>query len=200
MNADDVTQAVTLARETLTGATEADWHVPAGTLEWSCWETVEHMCDDLFTYAAQLAPTRPSVTAHVPVGWQFRREGGPGLTIFADPAEGTAGLIDVLETCGALLAAMVTTVPADRVSFHTYGPSDASGFAAMGVVEVLVHMHDVAGPLGLVWKPPADLCDRARQRLFPAENGAADPWETLLDATGRGPVPRERWRWDGAPR
>ncbi len=31
-----------------------------------------------------------------------------------------------------MLAALIGTVPPDRRSFHSYGPSDASGFAAMG--------------------------------------------------------------------
>jgi hypothetical protein len=200
VDADDVTRTVAPARDALAGATDPDWDVPAGTLAWTCWETVEHMGDDLFTYAAQPGPSRPSVTTHVPTGWQRRREGGPALTVFVDRAEGPSGRIEVFETCGAMLAAMVATVPADRVSFHNYGPSDPSGFAAMGMVEVLVHMHDVAGGLGSHWKPPADLCAGARRRLFPAAPGGGDPGETRLDVTGRGPGSREDWKWDGTPR
>ena len=37
----------------------------------------------------------------------------------------------------------------------------------MGVVETLVHTHDVAAGLGLTWTPPAGLCARALARLFP---------------------------------
>jgi hypothetical protein len=204
VNSSDVSRAVTLARETLAAAVHRDWQVPAGTLEWSCWETVEHMADDLFTYAAQLGPGTPALDTHVPFGWQRRREGGPALTIFVDPAEGPAGLLEVFETCGAMLAAMVGFVPADRRSFHNYGPSDTSGFAAMGVVEVLVHTHDVAGGLGLTWSPPADLCAAVLGRLFPSAPVDAEPWPVLLWATGRGELPgqasRTDWTWDGAPR
>jgi hypothetical protein len=200
VNADDVSRAVELARSVLAEATRLDWQVPAGTLEWTCWETVEHMSDDLFGYAAQLGPSRPSVTTFVPFGWQRRRPDGPPLTVFVDPAEGPAGLIEVFESCGAMLAAMVAFVPPDRMSFHSYGASDASGFAAMGVVEVLVHMHDVATGLGLAWAPPADLCAAALRRLFPAAPSDGDPWATLLSVTGRGPEPVAAWRWDGAPR
>jgi hypothetical protein len=197
---DDVTRAVTLAHDALAGRAERDWQVPAGSLEWTCWETVEHMSDDLFAYAAQLGPRQPSLTTFVPIGWQRRREGGPPQTIYVEHAEGPAGLIEVFEACGAMLAAMVAFVPADRLSFHNYGPSDASGFAAMGVVEVLVHMRDVAAGLELDWEPPADLCAAALQRLFPDAPAGGDAWATLLDVTGRGPVPRPQWRWDGAPR
>ena len=200
MNADDVTLAVSLAHRSLAAAAGRDWHVAAGGLAWTCWETVEHMADDLFAYAVQIAPGRPSVTTHVPFGWQRRRAGGPALTVFVDPADGTHGLLEVLEACGALLAATVRTAPPERLSFHSYGPSDPSGFAAMGVVEVLVHMHDVAAGLGLDWTPPADLCAAALRRLFPGAPTGGDPWPALLTVTGRGAVPAPDWRWDGSPR
>ena len=204
MNADDVTRAAGLALESLATATGRDWHVPAGGLDWSCWETVEHMSDDLFAYAAQLGPARPSLSTHVPFGWQRRREGGPALTVFVDPAGGPAALLQVFETCAAMLAATLRAVPPDKRSFHAYGPSDPSGFAAMGVVEVLVHMHDVAAGLGLLWEPPADLCAAAMLRLFPSAPAGARPWPALLWSTGRAGLPGrpapETWTWDGAPR
>jgi hypothetical protein len=203
MIGDDVTRACDLAREALTAAVRLDWQVPAGGLEWTCWETVEHMADDLFTYAVQLAPAQPSTTTHVPIGWQRRRVGGPALTIFADEAEGQPGLVRALEACGAMLAVMVDAVPPGRLSFHNYGASDASGFAAMGVVEVLVHMHDVATGLDVSWSPPADLCAASLSRLFPDVPVGDDPWSALLWATGRVTLPglpaRTTWQWDGTP-
>jgi hypothetical protein len=42
-------------------------------------------------------------------------------------------------------------------AYHTFGLSDPEGFAAMGIVEALVHTHDLAERLGLAWNPPADL-------------------------------------------
>lgn len=200
MKADDVTRTVTLARDALAATTELDWQVPAGTLEWTCWETVEHISDVLFGYAAQISGAPSARTTYVPFGWTQRSENGPMVTVLGDPAEGPAGLLEVLQSCGELLAAMVTIVPPDRLSFHYYGSSDASGFAGMAVVEVLVHTHDVAAGLGIPWQPPADLCASVLRRLFPAAPADGDPWATLLDVTGRGPVPREKWRWDGTPR
>jgi hypothetical protein len=205
MNADDVRRAVALAVETLAVATDRDWTATtAGGLDWSCWETVEHMSDDLFAYAAQLGPSKPSVTTHVPFGWRQSRPGAPYLSVFVDPANGPAALLEVLETCGAMLAALVEIVPPDRMSFHNYGPSNPSGFAAMGVVEVLAHLHDVTTGLGLEWVPPADLCAGALARLFPDAPAGFEPWPTLLWCTGRADLPGHpapaSWRWDGSPR
>ncbi|MCU7730533.1 hypothetical protein ODJ79_43040, partial [Actinoplanes sp. KI2] len=204
MIADDVARATRLALETLAAATHLDWQQPAGSLEWSCWETVEHMSDDLFAYAAQLGPANPSTSTHVPFGWQRRRAGGPALTIFVNPAEGPSALLEVFEACGAMLVAMIDAAPADRLSFHAYGPSDPSGFAAMGVVEILVHMHDVAAGLDLAWTPPPDLCSGALRRLFRSAPSGNEPWRTLLWATGRADLPglsaQTSWTWDGAPR
>ena len=110
----------------------------------------------------------------------------------------------MLEACGALLVAMVRTTPASVRSYHGFGVSDPEGFGAMGVVETLVHAHDLAAGLGLPWEPPADLCARALARLFPEAPADTPPWPTLLWATGRGELPgRARpteWRWHGEPR
>jgi hypothetical protein len=117
---------------------------------------------------------------------------------------GQAGLLQVLESCGALLAAMVEVTPSTVRSQHTYGASDPEGFAAMGVVETLVHMRDVAAGLELAWEPPEELCARALDRLFPDVPAEGDSWPALLWATGRIALPgrdrRASWRWDGTPR
>lgn len=110
----------------------------------------------------------------------------------------------MLEACGGLLTALVRTTPAQVRAYHSYVESDPEGFAAMGVVETLVHTHDVAEGLGLAWSPPAGLCARALGRLFPDAPGGPDPWLALLWATGRAELPgRPRlssWRWYGKPR
>ncbi|MCM2414872.1 VOC family protein [Streptomyces sp. RKAG290] len=203
VTADDVTSAVRLAVAALKESSAQDWHIPAGTLTWDCWETVEHLSDDLFAYAAQLGPQSPPLENEVPYHWAPRREGGPFNAIFADPAAGTAGLLQTLETSGALLSAMVRTTAPDVRSYHGFGVSDAEGFAAMGVVETLVHMEDLAQGLGVAWTPPADLCDRVLARLFPDAPDDGDRWTVLLWSTGRADLPgRERvtsWKWHGAP-
>jgi hypothetical protein len=200
--------------DTLGQATERDWHIPAAGLDWDCWETLEHLSDDMFSYAAQLAPRRPPLAGHIPFSWQATRPGAPTNALYADPAAGNAGLLEVLETCGAFLTAIVRVSPLDLRAYHIYGVSDPEGFAAMGVVETLVHTYDVATALEVSWAPDPGLCGRALTRLFPDAPTDTDRWPTLLWptllwptllwATGRASLadrPRlESWRWDGTPR
>jgi hypothetical protein len=203
VTAADVELAVALAADALNGALEQDWRVPAGGLDWDCRETVEHMADDLFAYAGQLGPRRPPRETYVPFAWK-RRSGGPALTIFTDADTENAGLVQVFEACGAFLTALVATAPPGTRAWHPMGLADPEGFAAMGVVEVLVHMRDVAAGLEFGWTPPEELCDRVLHRLFPDAPAGTPRWETLLWATGRGEVAgRERlgeWRWHAASR
>ncbi|MYW78959.1 Glyoxalase-like domain-containing protein [Streptomyces sp. LaPpAH-199] len=203
VTADDVTSAVRLAVDVLAGAPADRWEEPAGSLTWTCWETAEHLSDDLFAYAVQLGPRTPSLEREVPYRWAPERQGGPSNAVFADREAGPAGLLATLEASGALLASMARTTPPGVRSYHGYGVSDPEGFAAMGVVETLVHTHDLARGLGLEWSPPRDLCGRALARLFPDAPEGGDRWAVLLWATGRTELPdrprRTAWRWDGRP-
>ncbi|MGW5865775.1 hypothetical protein ACWFRJ_26730 [Streptomyces sp. NPDC055239] len=208
VTADDLDRSVQLALAALREAPPTAWEGKAGTLEWDCWETVEHLSDDLFAYAAQLGPRQPPMSGDVPFVWEPRRPGGPSNAIHADRTAGPAGLLQVLEASGALLIAMVRTTSPTIRAHHTFGASDPEGFAAMGIVETLVHTYDLAEGLGLEWTPPADVCARVLYRLFPDAPPESDeePWPTLLWATGRGELPgsgRARltsWRWYGEPR
>jgi hypothetical protein len=205
VSADDVDTAVRLAIAALSQPLPegADWNDKAAGLEWTCWETVEHLADDLFSYAAQLGPRPAPQEREVRFAWARKYPGGPANAIYADPEGGPAGLMQMLDACGALLTAMVRTTPADVRSHHVYGLSDAEGFAAMGVVETLVHTHDAASGLGIEWDPPRDLCERVLARLFRDVPADADRWHALLWATGRAELPgRPRlttWRWYGEP-
>jgi hypothetical protein len=204
VTATDVQYTVDDALRALRPATARDWHVRASDLDWDCWETLEHISDCLFAYATQLATNPPPDKGYVPFALQQRRPGGPDNTIFADPVAGNTGLLQVFEATGGLLVAMVRTASPDVRAHHVFGASDPEGFAAMGVVEMLLHVHDIAAGLDVEWLPAEDLCDRVLGRLFPDAPTDTDRWPTLLWATGRGSLPgRPRltsWRWDGTVR
>ncbi|MGW6589140.1 VOC family protein [Streptomyces globisporus] len=203
VTADDVTTAVRLAVDTLAKAPADRWEARAGSLEWTCWETAEHLGDDLVSYAVRLGPRTPPMEQNLPFRWTSERPGGQEGLLFVDRSAGPAGLLATVEARGALLASMVRTTPPEVRAYHVYSVSDPEGFAAMGVVETLVHTHDIAEGLGLTWAPPAALCDRALARLFPDAPAGGDRWAVLLWATGRAELPghprRTAWRWDGRP-
>jgi hypothetical protein len=73
--ADDVRSAVRLTVATLRQALDRDWEAKAGSLEWTCWETVEHIADNLFFHAAQLGPGTPAADQSVPFAWARHRPG-----------------------------------------------------------------------------------------------------------------------------
>lgn len=204
VTADDVDLAVRLAVGILRDAPPEAWSGKAGSLEWDCWETVEHLANDLLYYAVQLGPQSPPLDTHVPFALSRKRPEGPMVFVYAERDAGPAGLMQVLEACGALLVAMARTTPPQVRAHHAAGVSDPEGFAAMGVVETLVHVHDVAEGFGLPWNPPSALCSRVLARLFPEAPDDADPWLTLLWATGRAELPGlprlTTWHWVSTPR
>ncbi|MEV4167900.1 maleylpyruvate isomerase N-terminal domain-containing protein [Nonomuraea sp. NPDC049709] len=201
VDGEDVRRIVMLAIDALWGADPQAWEAKAGTLEWTCWETLEHLADDLFTYAARFGPAKPPMSALLPFRTSSDRSGGPANVIFVDRAAGPEGLMAIVEACAGLLTSVLRTAPSTTVAYHVFGPSDPAGFAAMGVVETLVHTHDVAQGLNVEWSPPRELCERVLRTLFPHVAIDGDAWVVLLWATGRVALPdRPRlteWRWYG---
>jgi hypothetical protein len=100
---DDLDTSVRFAVATLSTAIEHDWQVPARDLQWTCWETLEHVADDLFTYAGQIVVQATGLDDYVPFVFESTRHGGPESTIRSHPEHGNAGLLDVVTTCGAML-------------------------------------------------------------------------------------------------
>lgn len=156
-----------------------------GALELSCRDTAEHLADDLFAYAVQLAP--PPVPADRMVAFEClpRDPDGPELSVRADTGAGAAGLLEIVAAAGALLVAMVTVAPPGRRGHRVFGPADAEASAAMGIIETVVHAHDIARGLDVVYRPDPGVCARTLARLMPAVDPGDDPWEALLRATGR---------------
>src|SRR4051812_29596423 len=106
----------------------------AGDLEWDCWETAEHVADDLFYYAAQLGA--PGYSDYLPLRAEPNRPGGEPNTIRVVAEAGPAGLFTALSAMGGLLASMVRTAEPGTRGHHSFGTADASASAAMGVLEV----------------------------------------------------------------
>lgn len=162
-----------LAVGILRDAPAEGWGGKAGSLEWECRETAEHLGNDLLYCAVQLGPQSPPLDTHVPFVLSRKRPDGPAVFLSAKRDAGPAGLVQLLEACGALLVAMVRTSPPQVRAHHAAGVSSPEGFAALGLQETLVHTHDPAEGFGLARTPPSILCSRVLARLFPEPPGGA---------------------------
>jgi hypothetical protein len=173
---EQVREAVDAVCFFLGGLAERDWTTRAGLLEWDCRRTAEHIASDLVAYAGQLTG-QPS-------------EGYVPFDIAVDANVSPAG---------GLLASAVATSSPTASAWHPYGMGDSEAFAAMGIVESLVHTHDIAVGLAESWQPPPALCRAALERLFPERPEIDDAAQALLWCTGRTALPGrprlERWRW-----
>ncbi|MGA4847256.1 maleylpyruvate isomerase N-terminal domain-containing protein [Streptomyces sp. G5(2025)] len=198
-----VRESVAHCVTTLSGVPSADWSARAGSLEWTRWETLEHLADDLLTYALRFGLARPMEVPRVPLRISSDRPGGPGNVIFGDRSTGPEGLLTVVQACGGLLATAVDNAPPTTLAPHVHGASDPEGFAAMGVVETLVHTYDIVQGLPYDGAPPEELSRRALARLFPDVAVTDTASSTLLWASGRIETPdrprRTNWRWYGEP-
>jgi uncharacterized protein (TIGR03083 family) len=173
MNADDLGTAVAEMLELLTPVENRDWAVRAGELDWTCRETAAHVAHDLTAYATQL--TSRATDAYLPLDLEVRPDTDP------------RGVLRIVAACAGLLGAALRTAGPEARAWH-WGPTDPSGFAALGVNEILIHTWDIARGLGLPWTPPPDLCAAVLARLFP-EAPSGDPARVLLWCTGRVALP-----------
>lgn len=177
--------AVDEMRSALMPALDRPWEVPAADLEWTCRATAAHVADDLFSYASQVLAQPDS--------------GFLPIEAVIDPRASNTEILRAVDMCGRLLSNAVDSAPADARAWHPCGTSDPEGFAAMGIVEVLVHAYDIAKGLELDWRPPSRLCTPVIHRLFPAAP-EGDASQVLLYLTGRqtlvGKLRLTDWSWD----
>ena len=166
---DQLEQAAAAVRAVLLPAVQRDWQVAAGPLEWTCAQTAAHIAHDLTAYAAQLAGGARD--RYLPLDLTVRDGTDP------------AALLEILAACAGLLVAVVRSSAPDTTAWH-WGATDATGFLALGMNELLVHAWDITQGLGLDWRPPATLCDTVLRRLVP-DAPAGDPVDVLLWVTGR---------------
>jgi uncharacterized protein (TIGR03083 family) len=167
-----------------------DWHAVVPDLEWNCEETLRHMINAQFVYAAHLAS---KATRRLAVG----RDVDAGLDV--------DGLIDNLEANTSILAAVLRDAPPEARSWHNSGMTERSGYSAMSCDELLIHTWDVGRGLGVPFDLPGELCGRLVARLFPMWLPIdAAPADAFLWCNGRIALPdRPRlepgWGWWSRP-
>lgn len=185
-----VTAAAEECTLVLEKAADQDWSAGAAGLEWSCRQTLDHMALGVVGYAGLL----------------IARPADRYITLFAslDRHAPIPACLEGIRIAGSILASAVREASPDVRAWHPWGHSDGSGFAAMGIVELVVHTYDIARAFDLGWEPPDALSRAAVERLFPDRPAGHDAADTLLWCTGRRTLPglgrRHDWQWSGAVR
>ncbi|TWP35326.1 hypothetical protein [Leekyejoonella antrihumi] len=190
-----VQEASKVCAAALAPHTGSDWkNANARDLNWSVWDTVVHVNDDLYFYAAQiLLADRSDYVC---------------FELAPDDHATPDRLLAAMNMNAQLLAAAATVTHPQSLGQHVYGASDPAGFAAMGVVELLVHTFDAIRGLEPLsqWRPPESLARAVLARLFPHRprmTPDAGQGHMLLYVTGRSPLGElarlTEWRWYGSP-
>lgn len=172
---------------TLAPHAEANWSRRAGTIEWSCRSTLAHV--GLLAYSQQLA-TRAVTFKPVAL------TSGSNASIDE--------LLWTVVVAAHTLAEVAKAAPDSARGFHPAGLSDAEGFVAMAIDELLIHTHDIAAGLGIAFEPDNTIVVNLLDRLFPWWPRDVAPWDALLWVNGRRSLPNHAnpgasWLWHCAP-
>ncbi|MET9804803.1 maleylpyruvate isomerase N-terminal domain-containing protein [Streptomyces sp. NPDC006368] len=164
-----------------------DWNRPAGELTWSSLETVSHLSQAIYGYAALLVaqPTDRYIALRTSV----------------DPNASAEEIAETIHAGATLLARTIRESGPDVRAWHPWGTGDPAGFGAMGVLELLVHSRDIAAGFGIEATLSDELSAPVVERLFPQAPSGHRPSDTLLWCTGRIALPglprQTEWRWYG---
>jgi hypothetical protein len=170
-------------------ASDLDWTVRAGALDWDCIATADYVVDTVLAPAFFLASRKS--------------DGYPGFAPFTmRPGATPRTLADGLETAGRVLSAVVAAAEPDATAVIWRRPvvetRTAEDFVPRGALELILHAHDIGVGLGSAFDPPTDLCERLRSHTrdwpfwttlpnWSPLTMAGDPWADLLCASGRTP-------------
>lgn len=183
MTPDECQEAVELAVAALAGVGAEDWSRRAGTLEWSCWQTVDHVVDCVFSYVLQIAA---------------RAEAGflPFQELHAEPEARPDDLIAALRATTTMFLAVVRTSPPHTRASDGVAMLSLSDWCARASHEVLVHTHDTVSTFDRALVVPDHLCRAiwSCEAVWMLDRHASPPrcppWPALLVASGRPhPVP-----------
>lgn len=159
-------------------AVDHDWSTRAGTLEWTCWETIDHTIDCVFSYAMQVA-------ARAQAGFL------PFAQLHAEAEATNTDLVDGLAAVARMLHDLVVGAPPETTASDGVVRLGLTDWCARGAYEVVLHTHDVLSGLAVAWQLPGELCEPIMSspvlwmfdRTKP--DGDADPWSRLLVGAGR---------------
>jgi hypothetical protein len=167
-----------LAVGSLTDVADRDWAVLAGDSEWSCWQTIDHVIDCVFSYGLQ-------------IGSQTRGGFLPFNELHALPSATPADLVAGLRGVGALFLGVVRHAPLHTVASDGVALLNLSDWCARAGYELALHTHDVVRSFGHQLAVPATtaqaISDSPALWFFDrkAADSSSEPWQALLLGSGR---------------
>lgn len=180
----DVRRAADTVTSCLSQGVDRDWSVAAGVLEWSVEETIGHVAGALCKYALYLASRSSRFLAIGARPW---------------PDASRAERLEAVRSAAEALANVAEATPDDVRAYHAVGMLEADGYCSLACSEILVHGHDAAQGLGLLFEPPEDLVERLVRRAYPWLGAEShDAWRLLLWHTGRVELPGRESHGDDA--
>lgn len=185
MEADQLAELHDAVVDRLRGLSHEDWTRPAAGLDWSCWQTLDHTIDCLFSYTVQVAARAPS-------GFLPLQELHALAT--ATPAD----LVTGLHAVGTMFLAVVCEAPPSVMASDGVLMLGLGDWCARAGYELVLHAHDVLSAFDQDLRPPAEICASILSSptlwMLDRERAAAgtDPWTALLLGSGRAASTEER--------
>jgi hypothetical protein len=181
MNSEEFRELSAESLRALGSVSNADWTRPALGLTWTCWETVDHMVDCLFSYAFQMAARAPS--GFLPFN-ELRAQSD------ATPDDLLMGLQGVLTMLSEVLDAAQEDATASDGVFALRPPE----WRARSAYELVLHTYDVTSAFNVGFRLSAALarsvidCQSLWMLDQDVARAATDPWAGLLAGSGRQPI------------
>jgi uncharacterized protein (TIGR03083 family) len=178
MTDSELTDSLDRALEALGQVAGHDWTLPAGSLDWSCWQAIDHTIDCVLSFALQIGQ---------PMDSGFH----PLAPIHAEPTATPSDLVQGLRAVTSLFFAITRVSPQDLTASDGIVSLTIADWRARTAYEVVLHTYDVRAGLGQDFSLPDALStsimaggalwmfDRSRAQR------ASDPWHALITGSGR---------------
>jgi hypothetical protein len=178
MDPDQLALVLGEVQRTLTQVVDRDWSRQAAALEWSCWQTVDHMIDCIFSYALQVAARAES--GFLPFG-----------ELHATPDASNNDLLSGLGAVGEIFLAVVCAAPPGLLASDGMCSLGLGDWCARAGYELSLHTFDVVSAFDVQWELEGELCRSivASPQLWMFDRDSAalasGPWTALLTGSGR---------------
>jgi hypothetical protein len=178
MTDSELADAVDQALEALSEVVGHDWTLPAGSLDWSCWQTIDHTIDCVLSFSLQIGQPTDS-------GFH------PFAPIHAEPTATPSDLVQGLRSVSSLFRAITRDSPPDLTASDGIVSLTIADWRARTAYEVVLHTYDLRVGLGQDFSVPDTLSTSimASTALWMFDRSltqrASDPWHALIAGSGR---------------